>query len=150
MKRLLFLFGVFLFGSINVSAMSNPYFQNENGVKLTMEEYNFILEFYDEGKLFGMTKEDYDWIAELNISTNGVEINSVEDNVNSLNGILTRGSMHSTSYKKITIAKSCTSSVCTVIVNLVWLQNPAVRSYDVIGARFLNTSLANTNITTKV
>lgn len=56
---------------------------------------------------------------------------------------------HETRSKQLSIAKNC-NSVCTIITNLNWLTNPTIRSFDLIGARFWNTSLANNSITTKV
>ena len=59
-----------------------------------------------------------------------------------------RGSYHTTSYKCLSITSSCNSSNCLIVISLEWLANPAVRSYDVIGALFHNVTRQSTPITT--
>ena len=147
-KILLFLCGVFgalLITSSNVYATENLYYVNKNGVTLTQKEYDFIMDFYGVERYENMTQEDYEWIEELNINTTDVVIETIYDYENNLS----RTTSHATSNKKISIAKSC-SSICTIITSVTWYTNPAVRSYDVIGARFVNTELANDSITTKL
>ena len=91
-----------------------------------------------------MTKSDYEWLKELNINISDVEIKSSLDYP-----IMPLSTSHSTSSKKITIAKSCSTN-CTIITSVTWLTSPKIRSYDVIGARFSGTSLVGSSITTKV
>lgn len=120
---------------------------NDNGIELTEKEYNFVNEFYGDDFFDNMTQDDYKWIEDLDINTNNIEIEtiySIDDNI-----MQPYGASYSTNSKKLTIVKSC-DSICTIITNLTWLVNPTIRSYDVIGARFVNTSLADNTITTKL
>lgn len=144
------LVAVILFGYTNVSALeNNKAYVNTNGIEVTEKEYRFINDFYGSDFFESMTLEDLEWISDLNINENNVEIKSISDSKNISNDSNYRGPSYSTNSKSLVIAKSC-SSICTVITNLTWLVNPSVRSYDLIGARFYNTSLANDTITTKL
>ena len=118
---------------------------NKNGIELTEKEYQFVNKFYGEDFFEKMTQEDYEWIMELDINNKKVEIKTIYDtNINRDNPF------HSTNSKSLSIARSCGNISCTIITNLTWLVNPSNRSYDVIGARFYNTSLHNNTIQTKV
>lgn len=141
---LLFLFGIMLFSAPTVFAKTNSdeYITNSNNVTVTKKEYDFIKQYYNEDFFKNMTLEDYKWLENLNINDSDVEI------INASQPII-RGSLHSTSNKRLTIAKSC-ANICTIYVNATWLTNPNNRSFDVIGARYMNTSLAMDTIDTKV
>lgn len=141
---LLLLIGILLFPNIEGKAEEERKYENDNGVILTQKEYDFINEFYGSNFFKKMTTEDYEWIQDLNINTTNVEIQTVYENNNN-----SRTTLHQTSNKRITIAKSCTT-ICTIMTNVTWLNNPVVRSYDVIGARFVNTELASDVVTTKM
>lgn len=134
----------FILGN-NAYAKEIESYTNKNGVTLTKKEYEFVLEFYGLEHYERMTQDDYEWLEDLNINTNDVEIQTIYDYENGIS----RTTSHATSNKKISIAKSC-SSICTIITNVTWYSNPTVRSYDVLGARLVNTTLANDSITTKL
>lgn len=141
MKRYIkFLLFVFVFSICSVSAKSEMNYVNSNGVKLSEKEFKFVKEFYDDYFFETMTIEDLNWISDLNIDVNNVEILNLEDEV--IDGEHLYSTSHSTSSKKLSIAKSC-STTCTIITNLMWLKNPIIKSYDVIGARFENTNFVN-------
>lgn len=148
---------VISFITINVYASENQTYINDYGITLTQKEYEFVNNYYGFDYFENMTQEDYDWISALDINNNDVVINTIYDN-NGLNmgnfswfdNNLINGASHTTSSKKLAIAKSCNSVKCTILTNLTWLKNPTIRSYDVIGARFDGTSLYNTNISTRV
>lgn len=144
-KLLLLLFGLILFPVLPVSALESEYIINSNGITVTKEEKDFIDKFYDENYFDSMTEEDYLWIKELDINNREVEIQTIYD----MPEYNMASNYYQTSYKKLTIAKSCSAN-CTIVVNLTWLKNPTIRSYDVIGSRLYKTSLASENITTKV
>lgn len=76
-----------------------------------------------------------------------VNANSInEDNIflaNSDNTILPYSTIHETDNKKLNIKKTCNNTKCTINVTLEWLNMPKIRSYDVLGARFEETSLLN-------
>ena len=126
------------------------YYTNKNGITLTQKEMDFVNQFYGKNFFDKMTLEDYEWIEDLNINTNDISIETYYDSSLSSNDIDKRKSTsHATNYKKISIAKSC-SNVCTIITDVEWYINPSIRSYDIIGYRFVNTSLTSNVITTKV
>lgn len=126
--------------------LENDFIDNGNGIIVSSKEYNFINEFYGSDYFENMTYADYEWISDLNIDANEVEISSYFD----YGSVQTYSSSHSTANKKITIAKSCTTVYCTIITNVTWFSNPKVRSYDVIGARFKDTSLYGSTIDTRL
>lgn len=141
---------------MNVYAYENKTYINDNGVELTQKEYEFVNNFYGFDYFENMTQEDYDWISVLDINNNDVIINTIYDdelnvgNLLSFGNVSINGTSHTTSSKKLVIAKSCNSFKCTILTSLKWLTNPTIRSYDVIGARFDGTSLYNNTISTKV
>lgn len=128
----------------NVSAQNISYYENQNGIVVSQKEYQFIKDFYDEGYFSKMTKDDYNWIKDLNINNSEVEIKSVYDT-----NIMPTGTSYTQYGKKVTIAKSCTSN-CIIVVKCTWNSTPNVKSYDVIGARLSGTSLVSDVITTKI
>lgn len=144
-KLLLFIFILTLTPTTFVFAMDSEYITNPNGVTVTEEEKNFIDEFYGENYFYSMTEDDYLWIEALDVNNRDVEIQTFYD----IPEYSLASNYHQTSYKKLTIARSC-STICTMVVNTTWLVNPTVRSYDVIGARFSKTSLASDSIVTRV
>ncbi len=113
------------------------YYTNENGVVLTKEEYEFISEVFYEGFQNLLNKEDYINIFSDDISNSKITTNS---------SYALLDTSHTTSSKTIKIASSC-STDCLVTVVVDWLKTPVVRSYDLIGARFVNTSLTSTPVT---
>lgn len=118
--------------------------ENNNGVKVSENEYKFINEFYGPNFFEKMTLEEYQWINDLDLNENEYSIESYFENSN-----LTRETSHSTNSKKISIAKGC-NEICTIILKAEWFTNSKIRSYDVIGARLYNISLAKSEITTKL
>lgn len=136
---------ILLFFPITTAFALNDNYTNKNGVKITKKEFDFINEFYGEEYFEKMTLDDYLWLKDLDINNRKIEIKTVLD----IPKISLYGTSISTVSKKLTIAKSC-SSMCNILVNTSWIQNPNNRSYDVIGARFQNTSLASNNIMTRV
>ncbi len=111
------------------------YYTNNNGVSLTEKEYNYVIDFYGDDYPSKMTAEDYNWIQKMDVNNRDYKIEKYYDN-----DTTTRSTHHQTSSKYLAISKAC-GSTCSVTILLKWLKNPNVRSYDVIGARFVNTSL---------
>lgn len=157
-NKVVFAFAIIIsFMIVNVYAYENKTYINGYGVELTQKEYEFVNDYYGFDYFENMTQEDYNWISVLDINNNDIDINVIYDNdeVNVENLLLLgnvsiNGTSHTTSSKKLVIAKSCSSVKCTILTNLTWLKNPSVRSYDVIGARFDGTSLYTNTISTKV
>lgn len=123
---------------------AESYYTNNNGVSLTEKEYNYVIDFYGDDYPSKMTAEDYNWIQKMDVNNRDYKIEKYYDN-----DTTTRSSYHQTSSKYLAISKAC-SSTCTVDILLKWLKNPNVRSYDVIGARFVNTSLISGSVSTYV
>ncbi len=150
-KRILFFLSLcclFVPGSRTVYALNKPIsYINKNNVELTEKEFRFVNDFYGPDFFTNMTQDDYNWIADLDVNNRTVKIESGDSYISS--GLL-RGPSYSTKSKKLSIARTCSNNVCTVITNLTWLTNPNVRSYDLIGVRFHNTGLNNNTITTRL
>ena len=123
---------------------AESYYTNNNGVSLTEKEYNYVIDFYGDDYPSKMTAEDYNWIQKMDVNNRDYKIEKYYDN-----DTTTRSTHHQTSSKYLAISKAC-GSTCSVTIMLQWLKNPNVRSYDVIGARFVNTSLISGSATTLV
>lgn len=136
MKRFLLILILFIFVmGDSVFAMS---FSNKNGVSLTEREYQFVNEFYGEDFFQEMKISDYEWIKDLNVEEREYVIH------HSINK--TRDTVHVTDSKRLSITKTCSGTFCTIITKLEWFINPNIRSYDVIGARFVGCNLANQDV----
>lgn len=144
---------IILFGILDVSAQEkNKIFVNNKGVEVTEKELNFINEFYGINYFENMSIEDYEWIKDLNINNRNIELKSIylyEPKLFTNHKVSARDTTHKTASKKLSIARSCDSN-CLVITQLTWLVNPIIKSYDLIGARFSNTSLSENTITTLI
>lgn len=123
---------------------AESYYTNNNGVSLTEKEYNYVIDFYGEDYPSQMTEEDYNWIQKMDVNNREYKIEKYYDK-----DTTTRSTYHQTSSKYLAISKAC-SSTCSVTIKLEWLKNPNVRSYDVIGARFVNTSLISGTVSTAI
>ena len=126
----------------NVRALES--YQNKNGVNVTQKEFNFIKEFYGDDYFDEMTLEGYEWLADLNINNSNVDIKKSETPF-----ISTYSTSLTYLNKQIIIAKTCSVN-CTILVKVNWLQTPAIKSYDVIGARLQSTALVGNNVFTRV
>jgi len=72
----------------------------------------------------------------------------IEYNVKEPTYLETRSTTVTTNSKKLAIGKSCTTKVCTLMISNTWLAIPRVKSYDVMGANFYGTTLANQDVVT--
>lgn len=124
-------------GKVKAESNSEIYYTNPNGISLTEKEYNLTKTMFDEHFLEIMNQEDYNFINRLNVNNNNVEVTVKEpDYIQSRNSYFVE-----TQAKKLVIGKSCSGSVCTMSMSNTWKYEPKVKSYDVIGAMFSNTSL---------
>lgn len=130
--------------SMALSTHNSNYYMNDNGVIVSEKEYQFIENFYGKEYFNKMSIDDYEWIEDLNIDQNEIEI---RENLNS--SIVPFGTSTTQYGKNLKIVKSCSGN-CTIIVKCQWSLIPSVKSYDVIGARFSNTNLVSDTITTKI
>ncbi len=138
-----FLLTLSLFLCMGVVKAESHYINN-NGVSLTEKEYNYVIDFYGDDYPSQMTEEDYNWIQKMDVNNREYKIEKYYDK-----DTTTRSTYHQTSSKYLAISRSC-GNTCSVTILLKWLKNPNVRSYDVIGARFVNTSLISGSATTRV
>lgn len=144
MKKIYYIV-VFVFYLIAINVHADNIYYESGKYKLTEREYNYILEFYGEKYLSYMTEEQYSWIKELDIDNNEYEIKKSNMNEN-----VTRGTYATSNQKTVSISKVCNANYCAVTLLTTFLSQPSVKSYDVVGARFMNTSLYNSYITTIV
>lgn len=120
----------------NVSATELNFYTNENGVSFTEKEYNFLSDFYFDGYQDYMTTEDYEKFVTSNIMEGEIKTITLDDSLNS------RSLEYETKMKQLKVSSSCAND-CIVATTLIWKAIPAVKSYDLIGAYFDNTSLAD-------
>lgn len=143
----LFLVIIMLFACYyNVNAEESIYYTNPNGVELTRDEYVFLQSFFFERYPEIMTMDDYNEFVDLDIMNGEIQtasslIPGTFGNVN-----LPQGSYYSTANKSIEITSSCTTN-CYISITANWINNPAIRSYDVIGAYLSGVSLLAHNHT---
>lgn len=129
----LFIFLLSFFTLTNVNAEERKiYYTNNNGVELTKDEYDFLTEVYWNGYQSKMTQDEYDYYRDGDYFGGEVEKKIVYDTP------LTRGTFHSTPNKAIQISKTC-NTTCSITIGVEWINNPTIRSYDVIGAYLYNT-----------
>lgn len=114
------------------------YYSNDSNVSFTLEEYNFISNFYYDGFQDYINDELYNIIFEDN---NILNENIVKNyySIDSNN----RSSYYQTNSKRLSVSKVC-GTTCLISTSVEWLKSPVVRSYDVIGAYFDGISLYST------
>ena len=137
MKKRFLIFTLLLFfvTVINVSA-EETYYENNNKVKFSVEEYNFITLMFYDGYQDIMTIDDYNYIFADDTINSKINIKRYEPYL----GIQTYATIHTTASKELTIASACSTN-CLITINAVWTKSPNVRSYDVIGAYLKDTDL---------
>ncbi len=148
MKKLFFVMSICILGLLNVNAKEVYY---TNGVvQLTEKEYNYVVDFYGKDYLEKMDREDYIWLADLDVNNREVEIKKADALFNDFNVALPNDTSVSSSNQNVAISAACASDFCVMTILGRWLASPATRSYDVIGARFWNTSLYTSTMATRV
>ena len=126
-------------GKVSAEATNNIYYTNQNGINLTEKEYNLVKNMFDEHFVEIMNQEDYEHISRLDVNNRQVELTIKEpDYIQSRTS-----SFVETQGKKLVIGKSCYGNGCAIIMTNTWKYVPKVKSYDVIGAMFSNTSLSS-------
>lgn len=131
--------GTFVF-SLTIVNADEAFYTNEKGVSLTEEEYNFISELYWEGYHHNLTPDDYNKFASNNLF--GQEITKVtyDEDEHRINP--TRGDIHETSAKRLTISKVCGATICSITTILRWKGDPVTKSYDVMGSYIYGNNLS--------
>lgn len=118
---------------------ADNYYKNDNGVILNEKEYNIISKFYWRGYQELLTKKDLDFLRSNGLFENEIKTVEINDGINLLSNI-----SHNTEYKSLKMNTSC-SSKCLVSISLEWIKLPKIRSYDILGIYFDNTSLIEAN-----
>ncbi len=126
---LLLIIGIMMCINTTVYAREN-YYQNENGVILTKQEYDFISNMYWNGYQNYLTLDDYNYIASLNVFDKEISKKTEEF----IDAPLTRGSSVTSNLRTLTIAKACSDTCMVTLVNK-WNGTPTIKSYDVFGVR---------------
>lgn len=133
----------------NVQAEEEPYFVTYGGVELTEYQYNTLVDILSEERVKTITEEDYNALhvermieGKYSYKTEEYEI---EDPTFSWG--IEPYVYHETASKKLTLTKACTSDFCSMSATIYWKKAPSVKSYDVIGIRFDNTTLYSTSTT---
>ena len=129
-----------MFFSLNVKA--EAYYTTPEGIELSKFQYETITNIFSEEKAKNLTQTEYDNLSVQNMIEGEFEYNSIDVVLpESPDGLIAPYStFHETSYKRLSISKNCYTDYCEISTYLVWKSKPAVKSYDVIGARLLRTS----------
>lgn len=138
-KKIIFalIIGVMLHIDINVLAQEN-FYQNEKGVTLSKQEYDFISNMYWDGYQEYLTLGDYNEIKSLDLFDKEVQ----KETRHYIDSSLTRGTSVTANFRTLTITKSCSDS-CMIALTNKWNGSPTAKSYDVFGARVNGVSILN-------
>lgn len=138
MKKVILLILVLLILTVQNTSAKEIFYQNDNGVILTKEEYDFFTEMYWNGYQKNLTIEDYNYIKELDLFDKVVEKKTIE----LFDFPIERSSSVTSNLMILTISKSC-SNTCTLSLVTRWIGTPNVKSYDVFGARADGVNITN-------
>ena len=130
--------------SVNASSYSSDeiYFINKNDIGFTEFQYNVLVDILSKEIVSNFTQEEYDNFHVENIIEGEYEYVTQEfftRETSSTSGIMPLA-YYETASKKLTLAKNCNSNYCAMNTTLTWKTTPVVTSYDVIGARLVNTT----------
>ena len=136
-KSLLLLSFTFLFvGSIKAEECS---ITNNEGVEIPCDFYEALREYYSDNFLSFMTQNEYDQIKNNDIDD--IEVITYNEENPFISGRENgRGTYFETAYKQLRITRNGNF----INANLLWVQNPVTRSYDVFGIRFYGPTIIGT------
>ena len=129
---------------VSLKADEEVFYTNGYGVEFSEDEYNYYTEMFWDGYQDYVTQDDFDTVLEFGLFDSRVEKVST---VHIEPGDFLMGSQVTEKSRTLTISKSCSGSYCYISLTAVWNYAPSVRSYDVMGARFNNTSVYQYNNT---
>ena len=141
--------------SVNIS-----YITNQNGVRISMTDYNLLTNIYSDAYIQTMTNEDYENFKAKNININNLvksekyykteidHLNNVVTNTevteNEFNNYnpniqtLSVSNFVETQYKKLSLTLSDNhDGYGDIFVGLLWKMIPSTRSFDVIAVRYV-------------
>lgn len=153
------------FGFVKAQNISDniSYITNQNGVRISMTDYNLLTNIYSEAYIQTMTNEDYENFKAKNININNLvksekyyktvidHLNNVVTNTevteNEFNNYnpniqtLSVSNFVETQYKKLSLTLSDNhNGYGDIFVGLLWKMIPSTRAFDVIAVRYVGMS----------
>ena len=150
------------FGFVKAQNISDDisYIINQNGVRISMTDYNLLTNIYSDAYIQTMTNEDYENFKAKNININNLvksekyykteidHLNNVVTNTevteNEFNNYnpniqtLSVSNFVETQYKKLSLTLSDNhDGYGDIFVGLLWKMIPSTRSFDVIAVRYV-------------
>ena len=150
------------FGFVKAQNISDDisYITNQNGVRISMTDYNLLTNIYSDAYIQTMTSEDYENFKAKNININNLvksekyykteidHLNNVVTNTevteNEFNNYnpniqtLSVSNFVETQYKKLSLTLSDNhDGYGDIFVGLLWKMIPSTRSFDVIAVRYV-------------
>ena len=150
------------FGFVKAQNISDDisYITNQNGVRISMSDYNLLTNIYSDAYIQTMTNEDYENFKAKNININNLvksekyykteidHLNNVVTNTevteNEFNNYnpnvqtLSVSNFVETQYKKLSLTLSDNhNGYGDIFVGLLWKMIPSTRSFDVIAVRYV-------------
>lgn len=157
---LIILFVPFCFVKAQNISDDISYITNQNGVRISMTDYNLLTNIYSDAYIQTMTSEDYENFKAKNININNLvksekyyktvidHLNNVVTNTevteNEFNNYnpnvqtLSVSNFVETQYKKLSLTLSDNENgYGDVFVGLLWKMIPSTRAFDVIAVRYV-------------
>ena len=150
------------FGFVKAQNISDDisYITNQNGVRISMSDYNLLTNIYSDAYIQTMTNEDYENFKAKNININNLvksekyykteidHLNNVVTNTevteNEFNNYnpnvqtLSVSNFVETQYKKLSLTLSDNhNGYGDIFVGLLWKMIPSTRAFDVIAVRYV-------------
>ena len=150
------------FGFVKAQNISDniSYITNQNGVRISMTDYNLLTNIYSDAYIQTMTNEDYENFKAKNININNLvksekyykteidHLNNVVTNTevteNEFNNYnpniqtLSVSNFVETQYKKLSLTLSDNENgYGDIFVGLLWKMIPSTRAFDVIAVRYV-------------
>ena len=150
------------FGFVKAQNISDDisYITNQNGVRISMTDYNLLTNIYSDAYIQTMTNEDYENFKAKNININNLvksekyykteidHLNNVVTNTevteNEFNNYnpnvqtLSVSNFVETQYKKLSLTLSDNNNgYGDIFVGLLWKMIPSTRAFDVIAVRYV-------------
>ena len=150
------------FGFVKAQNISDniSYITNQNGVRISMTDYNLLTNIYSDAYIQTMTSEDYENFKAKNININNLvksekyyktvidHLNNVVTNTevteNEFNNYnpniqtLSVSNFVETQYKKLSLTLSDNhNGYGDIFVGLLWRMIPSTRAFDVIAVRYV-------------
>ena len=125
--------GIIILIGKNVYA-KEVYYTNSSGVSFTKEEYDFFTYMTWDGYQEYITQDMVDEIQGKSITDPDVKKVGICTNSSKIPRTRDSNLEVTTSAKSLTLGTYCTAYYCRVLMDLLWLGEPTVKSHDVIGS----------------